>query len=60
MNAFAGQKQRCRCREWRCSDKGGRVGGKNWEIGIDVYKLLCVKQLAGTCCIAQRAQLSAL
>ena len=23
--------------------KGGRGGGMNWEIGIDIYTLLCIK-----------------
>ena len=23
--------------------KGGRRGGMNWEIGIDMYTLLCIK-----------------
>ena len=34
MNVFAGQKQRCRCREWRGSDKGGRWVGRigRWEL----------------------------
>ena len=22
---------------------GGGVGGMNWEIGIDIYKLICIK-----------------
>ena len=28
--------------------KGGRVGGMNWEIGIDIYTLLipCIKEIA--------------
>ena len=25
--------------------KGGSVGGMNWEIGIDIYTLLCIKQI---------------
>ena len=25
--------------------RGERRGGMNWEIGIDVYTLLCVKQM---------------
>ena len=24
---------------------GGRVGGMNWEIGIDIYTLICIKQI---------------
>ena len=27
-----------------CMDtRGGRRGGMNWEIGIDIYTLLCIK-----------------
>ena len=25
--------------------KGGRGGGMDWEIGIDMYTLLCIKQI---------------
>ena len=32
----------------------------NCEIGIDACALLCVKQVAGSCCITQGAQLGAL
>ena len=39
---------------------GGMGGGMNWEMGIDIYTLPCVKQIVGTCCIMQGAQLSAL
>ena len=35
----------------------GRGEGKKWEIGIDIYTLPCLKQIVGTCCIAQGAQL---
>ena len=34
--------------------------GMNCEIGIDACALLCVKQVAGSCCITQGAQLGAL
>ena len=37
-----------------------RGDGMNWEIGIDDYALLCVKQRVGTCYILQGAQLNAL
>ena len=45
MNRFAGQKVRHRCRE---HTKGGNwhVGGggvMNWEIGINIYALMCIK-----------------
>ena len=26
-------------------NKGGREDGMNWEIGIDTYTLLCIKQV---------------
>ena len=35
-------------------------GEINWEIGIDLCVLPCVKQIVGTCCIAQGVQLGAL
>ena len=51
MNRFAGQKLRHRCREqtyghkgWKAAGGGGG-GGMNWEIGIDVYTLICIKQI---------------
>ena len=25
--------------------KGGGGGGMNWEIGIDIYTLICIKQI---------------
>ena len=49
MNWFAGQKQRHRCRAQTCGHQGGKaVGGggggvMNWEIGIDMYTLMCIK-----------------
>ena len=49
MNWFAGQKLRHRCREqtyghkgWKAAGGGGG-GGMNWEIGIDIYTLICIK-----------------
>ena len=38
MNLFAGQEQRCRCREWTGAGQGGRRGGgrMNWETGVDI------------------------
>ena len=27
----------------RMDTKGGREGGMNWEIGINIYSLLCIK-----------------
>ena len=49
MNQFAGQKLRHRCREQTYGHQagkaaGGGVGGvMNWEIGIDMYTLMCIK-----------------
>ena len=49
MNRFAGQKLRHRCREQTYGHhraKAAEVGGggvMNWEIGIDVYTLICIK-----------------
>ena len=54
MNWFARQKQRHRCREQtyghhggesRGGGRGGGGGGMNWAIGIDMYTLLCIKQI---------------
>ena len=51
MNWFARQKQRHRCREQTYGHQGGKVaeggggGGMNWEIGIDKYTLICIKQI---------------
>ena len=45
LNLFAGQEERCSCREWTCGH-GGRGGGMNWEIEIDVHAPPCVKQPA--------------
>ena len=49
MNWFAGQKLRHRCREQTYGHQGGKWwgrgggGGMNWEIGIDIYTLICTK-----------------
>ena len=54
MNWCARHKQRHRCREqggtaWYMDTKGksGEAGGggcgMNWEIGIDMYTLICIK-----------------
>ena len=49
MNWFAGQKQRQRCREQMYGHQGGKVawerggGVMNWEIGIDIYTLICIR-----------------
>ena len=52
MNQFAGQKLRHRCREQTYGHQGGKAaGGMNWEIGIDMYTLMCIKWIIRTCCI---------
>ena len=48
MNQFAGQKLRQRCRGQTYGHQGGESGGgggcvMNWEIGIDIYTLICIK-----------------
>ena len=44
MNRFARQKLRHKCREQTYGHQGGKVGGgMNWEIGIDMYTLICIK-----------------
>ena len=48
MNRFAGQKWRHGCRKQtyghqRGKAGGGGGGGMNWEVGIDMYTLICIK-----------------
>ena len=46
MNQFARQKKRQRYKEEMYGQQGGKAGvggGINWEIGIDIYTLICVK-----------------
>ena len=49
MNRFAGQKLRHKCREQTYGHQGGKAAGggggdgMNWEIGIDMYTLTCIK-----------------
>ena len=46
MSQFAGQKLRHRCREQTYGHQGGKGGWggvMNWEIGIDMYTLICIK-----------------
>ena len=52
MNLFTKQKQTHRCREQTYGHQGGKAGvgdggggGMNWEIGIDIYTLICMKQI---------------
>ena len=49
MNQFAGQKLRYRSRGKTYGHQGGKAAGgggcgvMNWEIGIDMYTLMCIK-----------------
>ena len=48
MNRFARQKQRNRCREQMYGHQGEKAGeagggGMNWETGINIYTLICIK-----------------
>ena len=49
INWFAEQKLRHRCREQMYGHQGGKAagggggGGMNWETGIDIYTLMCIK-----------------
>ena len=45
MNLFTKQKQSYRCGKQSYGYQGGKGGGIDWEIGIDIYTLLCVKQV---------------
>ena len=50
MNLFSKQKQTHRHRKHTYGYQGGKVGGgggggMNWEIGIDIYTLLYIKQI---------------
>ena len=45
MNLSAKQKQSYRCRKQTYGYQGGWGGGINWEIGIDIYMLLYIKQV---------------
>ena len=42
--SHVGQSQDWAC--LTCGNSGGRGGGINWEIGIDIFTLPCVKQIA--------------
>ena len=48
MNQFAGHKLRHTCREQTYGHQGEKAagvggGGMNWEFGIDMYTLMCIK-----------------
>ena len=57
MNQFAGQKLTHRCKEQTYGHQGGNVAGgrgggvMNWDTGIDICKLICIKWIIRTCCI---------
>ena len=53
MNQSAGQKLTHTCTEQTYGHQGGNVagalgcrGGMNWEIGIDMYTLICIKWIS--------------
>ena len=45
INLFTKQKQSHRYRKQTYGYQGKRRGGINWEIGIDIYTLLYIKQI---------------
>ena len=45
MNLFAKQKQKHRLENNLIDTKRERADQMNWEIGIDIYTLLCIKQV---------------
>ena len=46
MNLFTKQKESHRCKKQTYYGyQGGSGGGINWEIGIDIYTLLSIKQI---------------
>ena len=45
MNLSAKQKQRHRHREQTYVYQGGKGGEMDWEIGIDIYTLLCIYKI---------------
>ena len=45
MNLFAKQKQRHRCKEHTHVHQGGETVGINRKLEIDIYTLLCLKQV---------------
>ena len=46
MNLFTKQKQTHRLREFTVTSREGRQRGTDWELGIDVYTRLYLKQIA--------------
>ena len=45
INLFTKQKQTHRLRKWTYGYQKGRVGGIDWEVGIDTYTLLYFKKI---------------
>ena len=48
MNLFTKQKQSHKCRKQTYGypgEKSRRGQGENWEIRIDIYALVCIKQI---------------
>ena len=61
MTLFVGKEWRCRCKNRLVDTVEGGEGGTNWESSTDIYRRLCVKQLAhGSCCRTRGAQSGAL
>ena len=62
MNRFAGQKLRQRCRDRMYGHQCGKavggvcVGVMNWEIGIDIYTLLCIKWITNKNLLCKKNQ----
>lgn len=57
MSLFAGRDRDADIENGHMDIVGGG-GETNWESKIDIGALARVKQLVGTCCVAQGAQLS--
>ena len=62
MSLSTKQKQSYRYRKQTYGYQGERVGGGiNWEVGTDIYTLLCINQIAiKELCIAQGTVLNTL
>ena len=45
MNLFTKQKQSHKCKKQTYGHHWDSGGGINWEIGIDIHTLLCIKQI---------------
>ena len=65
MNQFAGQKLRCREQTYRHQGRkaagvGGGGGVMNWEIGMDMYTLMCIKLTTNKNLLEKKKKSSAL